>query len=104
MEACAAVEKEVDRVSNKFSDANINVGSILEEVLRYINGIREELVNGMFIGFCIDNLVMHTSHFSFDALAGRESYGYHGRWNYYRSYELVPNKLSIQFFHTKGYV
>ena len=51
MEACASVEKEVDKILNKFGDTNVNAGSTLEDILHYINGIREELLEGWFLGF-----------------------------------------------------
>ena len=50
MEACAAVEKEVDKILNKFGDADVNAGSTLEDILQYINGIQEELLEGQFTG------------------------------------------------------
>ena len=49
MEACAVVEKEVDKVLNKFSDANVNADSSLDDVLQYISGIREELFECKYI-------------------------------------------------------
>ena len=51
MEACGSVEKEVDKILNKFGDADVNAGSTLEDILHYINGIREELLEGWFSGF-----------------------------------------------------
>ena len=48
MEGCFAIEKEVDKVLNKFGDADANAGSTLEDILQYINGIREELLEGHF--------------------------------------------------------
>ena len=51
MDACTAVEKEVDKVLNKFSDANENAGSSLDDILQYINRIREELIDGVFVLF-----------------------------------------------------
>ncbi len=46
MEACAAVEKEVDKVLSKFNDANVHAANSLDDILQYINGIRKELVDG----------------------------------------------------------
>jgi len=46
MEACLAVEKEVQKVSSKFSSVNDNASKNLNELINYIQGIRQDLNDG----------------------------------------------------------
>ena len=46
MDACLAVEKEIDRVLSKFGDINGNAGRILSDLVSHIERIKAELENG----------------------------------------------------------
>lgn len=46
MDACLAVEKEVQKVSTKFSSANDNASKNLNDLINYINDIKQELTEG----------------------------------------------------------
>lgn len=46
MEACLAVEKEIDRVLTKFGDINGNTGRILSDLITHIERLKTELENG----------------------------------------------------------
>jgi len=46
MDACLAVEKEVQKVSAKFFSVNDNASKNLNELIAYINGIKAELTEG----------------------------------------------------------
>lgn len=46
MDACLAVEKEVQKVSSKFFSVNDNASKNLNELIAYINGIKQELAEG----------------------------------------------------------
>lgn len=47
MEACLAVEREVDKVLSKFGSINDHADRVLGELLMYIEGLKTELQNGM---------------------------------------------------------
>lgn len=46
MEACLAVEKEIDRVLSKFGSINEHAGRVLNDLISYIESLRTELQNG----------------------------------------------------------
>lgn len=47
MEACLAVEKEVDRVLLKFGGINEHAERVIGDLLTYIESLKNELENGM---------------------------------------------------------
>lgn len=48
MEACNAVEREVDRVLSKFNDIHEHAGRTLSDLVAYISDLKRELENGEF--------------------------------------------------------
>lgn len=46
MEACLAVEREVDKVLSKFGSINDHADRTLGDLLAYIEGLKSELQNG----------------------------------------------------------
>ena len=51
MDACAAVEKEVDKVLNKFRDAERISSNNLDELLQNLSDVQEELQQGRYQTF-----------------------------------------------------
>lgn len=62
MEACLAVEKEVDKVLSKFGSINDHAGKVLCDLISYIENLRLELQNGKFniISFNMINVRFYT--------------------------------------------
>ena len=48
MDACLAVEREIDKVLTKFADIDRHATSTLQELLAYVQGIKQELHEGMY--------------------------------------------------------
>ena len=46
MDACAAVEREVDKVLGKFRDVDKHANNSLQEIVLHIQGIKSELQEG----------------------------------------------------------
>jgi hypothetical protein len=46
MDACLAVEKEIDRVLSKFGDINENTGRILNDLITHIDRLKTDLESG----------------------------------------------------------
>lgn len=52
MEACLAVEKEIDRVLSKFGNINENMGRILSDLIQHIQDLKAELESGKYCQNC----------------------------------------------------
>lgn len=48
MEACLAVEKDVEKVLSKFTSINDHTQRVLLELIDQINSLKQELQNGMY--------------------------------------------------------
>lgn len=46
MDACCAVEREVDKVLSKFGSINEHADRVLQELITYIENLKKELDNG----------------------------------------------------------
>lgn len=58
MEACLAVEKDVDKVLTKFNGINEHSKRVLSELIDQINSLKEELQNGKFL--CLERIYFKT--------------------------------------------
>lgn len=47
MDACLAVEKEIDRVLTKFGSINEHAERVLNDLISYIENLKVELQNGL---------------------------------------------------------
>lgn len=48
MEACLAVEKEVDKVISKFDVINDHAKRVLSDLMKQVESLKEELQNGKY--------------------------------------------------------
>ena len=48
MDACQAVEREIDKVLTKFSDIDRQTADNLTDLLKLIDNVKQELVDGGF--------------------------------------------------------
>lgn len=48
MDACLAVEREIDKVLGRFNDIEQNASKTLQELLNHIKEIRQDLIEGRF--------------------------------------------------------
>lgn len=46
MDACCAVEREIDKVLSKFGGIKDHSDRVLQDLLNYITGLQTELLNG----------------------------------------------------------
>lgn len=60
MDACCAVEREVDKVLSKFSTINEHADRVISDLIVYIENLKKELENGeYFITLFICYLFTH---------------------------------------------
>lgn len=61
MEECLAVEKEIDRVLTKFGSINEHAERVLTDLISYIEGLKEELQNGLYSlhSLYLENLLLN---------------------------------------------